>query len=350
MRFMKLPLLTVATSRAAVLPLTSIGLGSCLALAAGCTGAVGDGASGSGGDAGATSGDGGSAASTAAATSSGGSGAGTTSGGGGSSDAEVCQRWKDDRAAMSEGAWSGALESCDAGDVAEPGRGNALRIVNLYRWLAALPPVSHEAGFNQAAQECALMMHKNGQLSHTPPMSWGCYSSLGASGAGTSNIATAPGVGAVDLYMIDPGNPTTIGHRRWILSGSLGPIGLGSTSGYSCMKVLGGSGSASQSFTAWPPAGRIPFAAWNVSFQSLDETGWTVQSESIALAGAVVSVAEDGIDRPVQTVELMGGFGSAHALRFNPKGWQTSAGHTYHVSVSGGSSPIEYDVEVLACP
>jgi hypothetical protein len=30
-------------------------------------------------------------------------------------------------------------------------------------------------------------------------------------------------------------------------------------------------------------------------------------------------------------------------------GWQSAAGNTYHVKVSGTSTPIEYDVEVVDC-
>lgn len=307
--------------------------------ASACTGSFGDDASGSGGS------------SASVSTNGSGSGAaqGGTSGQGGALDGGVCQRWKADRADMNEGTWTGSLDTCDPGDVSATGRDNALKIANLYRWLADLAPVSHDPAAGVAAQACALIMDKNRSLSHTPPTSWGCYTELGASGAGSSNIATLPGVGAVDLYMIDPGNPTTIGHRRWILSNSLGPIGLGSTSKFSCMKVLGGVGNANKPFTAWPPAGQIPYQVWGVSFQSLDETGWTVQSDSIALAGAKVLLSEDGVERPVDTVELAGGYGSTHALRFNPSGWQTSPGHTYHVVVSGAASPIEYDVEVLDC-
>ena len=48
-------------------------------------------------------------------------------------------------------------------------------------------------------------------------------------------------------------------------------------------------------------------------------------------------------------VQLMGGYGSTYALRFNPNGWTTAAGHTYHVSVTGASQAIEYDVEVVDC-
>jgi hypothetical protein len=193
------------------------------------------------------------------------------------------------------------------------------------------------------------MMDANNALSHSPPSSWACYNSTGAGAAGQSNIATTAGVQAVDLYMTDPGNPTTIGHRRWILSNSLGPIGLGSTSSYSCMMVIGGSGNANKAWTAYPPPGQVPLELFNVSFQTLDSTGWTVQSDSINLGGAQVTVTDGGTNRPVTVTQLSGGYGSSYAIRFNPQGWTTQAGHTYSVSVTGISTPINYDVVVVNC-
>lgn len=263
----------------------------------------------------------------------------------------TCDLWKTVRADMSEGTWSGSLAGCNAGDVSEDGRDHALAMVNLYRGLAGLGAVGLDAGYNDAAQSCALMMHANNALNHFPPSSWKCFSDLGAGAAGKSNIATTPGVQAVDLYMIDPGagNASTIGHRRWILSNSLGPIGLGSTSEFSCMWVIGGVGNAAKEFTPWPPAGEVPIQAWNVTFESLDSTGWTIQSDTISFAGAKVTVNDGGQDMPVTTAELLPNYGSAHAVRFTPKGWKAQAGHTYAISVQGSSKPVSYSVSVVDC-
>ncbi len=254
-----------------------------------------------------------------------------------------------DRASLAEGAWGGNVASCNAGDVASPGRPNALKLVNLYRWLAGLPEVTESSSMDSQVQECALMMDANNALSHTPPTNWACYNATGAAAAGKSNIATTPGVQAVDLYMSDPGNPTTIGHRRWILSNSLGPIGVGSTSSYSCMMVIGGSGNAGKAWVAYPPAGQVPLQLFTISFQSVDQTGWTIQSDSINLASAQVTVTDAGTNRPVTVTQLLSGYGSTYAIRFNPQGWTTQAGHTYSVSVSGTSQPINYDVVVVSC-
>jgi hypothetical protein len=264
----------------------------------------------------------------------------------------VCRRWRCDREDLSEGAWSGSVDRCQAADSPSDGRDNALRLVNLYRFMAELPPVTTDAGKNQRAQDCALMMDANNALSHDPPESWKCFSDSGRDGAGTSNIASAAGVKAVDMYMNDFGNETTMGHRRWLLSNSLGPIGLGSTSGASCALVLGGQGDAERAWTAWPPPGPFPIEAFSEGGfgQTIDETGWTVQSDQVNLDAATVTVTDGGASRPVKTSVLLPGYGSSKAIRFVPDGWEAQVGHTYQVTLGNVSVPINYQVEVTDCP
>ena len=266
--------------------------------------------------------------------------------------AMLCARWNEDRAQLGEGAWSGDVNSCNKGGVSADGQANTLRLVNLYRFVADLPPVTEDPARSGKAQACALMMHANGSLNHFPPMSWKCWSAEGSEAAGQSNISGTPGVLGIDLYMVDPGNDTTIGHRRWILSNSLGPIGMGSTAQNSCLLVIGGNGNAGKAWTAWPPPGLVPFQAMHVptiGWSDVDKTGWTVQSDSIDLGGATVSVKEGGADRPVAVNALGQGYGSTHAVRFVPQGWAVQAGKTYDVTLGNVSQPIAYSVTIVDC-
>ena len=251
---------------------------------------------------------------------------------------------------MSEGTWDGNVASCSAGDMTPAARGNALRLVNLYRWLAALPAVTEDPELDQKNQACALMMRANDMLSHSPPTTWTCYSEDGADAAGSSNISSGRAVSSVDLYMIDPGNATTIGHRRWILSNSIGPVGFGGTDRHSCMWTLNGTGRAGKAWLAWPAAGTIPLQAITSPRGTLDTTGWTIQSDSINLAGAQVAVTVDGVDQPVTVTQLDANYGSRYALRFNPSGWSTQAGRTYAIAVTGIPTAINYTVQVVDCP
>jgi hypothetical protein len=116
------------------------------------------------------------------------------------------------------------------------------------------------------------------------------------------------------------------------------------------MWVLGGSGNAGASWTAWPAPGVFPLEAIAPSWwSSVDTTGWTVQSDSISLAGAQVTVTANSQNKPVQVTSLSSGYGSTYAIRFTPQGWTTQAGTTYHVEVTGIAAPISYDVQVVTC-
>jgi hypothetical protein len=269
--------------------------------------------------------------------------------GGGDPTAELCMRWNADRADLGEGTWSGSVSACDPGDISADARANALRVANLYRWIADLPPVTTDPERDAKAQACALMMTANGTLSHTPPPEWTCFSADGSEGAGSSNIAGSPGVFAVDLYMVDDGNATTLGHRRWLLSNSLGPTGIGSTDAYSCMWTLGGSGNVGAQWTAWPPPGPFPLAAGQLPWTSMDLTGWSIQSDTIDFASAQVEITAGDEVLPVTISVLESGYGSTFAISMIPQGWTMAAGTTYHVRIAGVGEPIEYDVDVVAC-
>ena len=263
---------------------------------------------------------------------------------------DVCDRWTLDRGDLREGAWSGDVETCNAGELESVGRENTLRQVNLLRWLAGLnDDIDTSDGRDASAQECALMSHANDALNHGPPPSWTCYSSDGAGAAGMSNLSPTPAVEAIGLYMDDPGNSTTLGHRRWILSDSLGPIGIGSTDRYSCLHVISGSGTQRSEWTAWPAPGPFPIGAMRMSWSSVDENGWSIQSDTIGLGSAEVTVLEDGVERPVRVTNLEAGYGSTSAISFAPDGWQSRAGSTYTVQVDRVASPFSYEVAMLDC-
>jgi uncharacterized protein YkwD len=278
-------------------------------------------------------------------------GLGGAGGAGGMDAAAICARWTADRANLSEGTWSGATATCTTGDMSAEARANALRLVNLYRWLAALPPVTTDPAHDAEDEACALMMRANNMISHMPPTTWLCYTAAGADGASNSNVSSGPAVSSVDLYMTDPGNPTTIGHRRWLLSNSLGPIGIGGTDRSSCLWTLTGTGKAGKPWMAWPPAGIVPVQAVFAGGTKggADTTGWTVESDTINLANAQVAVTLDGANMPVTVAQLLGGYGSKYAISFIPMGWTTQANKTYSVAITGTATPISYTVQTISC-
>jgi len=266
-------------------------------------------------------------------------------------DGNICARWKADRANLSEGVWNGNVEACNAGEMTPEAIANALRLFNMYRFMAGLAPVTNSPEGNRLAQGCALLMKANGTITHTPPTTWKCYNAEAAKTAGGSSVSSGPAVGSVEGYMIDPGNPTTIGHRRWILSNMLTEVGFGSADRFSCQYQPAKRPSGGKPWVAWPPAGQVPAQSLGGRFTgTIDQTGWTVQSDSINLANAQVTVTSGGEARPVTVTQLLPGYGSSYALRFNPMGWTATAGQTYSVKLSGTAMPIEYEVQVVDCP
>ena len=189
-------------------------------------------------------------------------------------------------------------------------------------------------------------MDANNTIDHVPPETWECYSYEGAKGAGESNLATTPAVQAVDLYMGDNGNETTLGHRRWILQNGLGPFGVGSTDGFSCLHVLKSTSVDSVAWTSWPPEGRFPSSA----LFTLQPVGWSFHTHTHgSLEDAEVTVTQGGEVLPVDVWPLLGGYGGSEALAFNPSGWSPQAGVTYQVDVTGLTPPVSYTVEVVDC-
>lgn len=262
---------------------------------------------------------------------------------------EACTLWNQVRADRREGVWTGSAAACDPGTWLEPGPSNTLAQVNLYRALAALPPVTLDPDKNAAAQACALIMDANGAIEHAIPDGWRCLDTTGVAAAGLSNLATTAGVLAVDLYMSD-NQVDSLGHRRWILSSSLGPIGVGSTNDFSCLHVLDGDGSVDRLWTAWPPSGEVPIQALHqADWLDTDAAGWSIQSDRIDLNAGLVTVTRDGASLPVDVAAVDTGFGSTFALRIRPRGWRTEVGGTYEISVSNVSPQVHYSFTAVDC-
>ena len=65
--------------------------------------------------------------------------------------------------------------------------------LNYYRAMAGVPAtVTFSDTYNAMDQQAALMMSANGQLSHSPPTTWTCYTRR--RGPGGKQIQPGPGV------------------------------------------------------------------------------------------------------------------------------------------------------------
>jgi MYXO-CTERM domain-containing protein len=265
--------------------------------------------------------------------------------------AGVCQRWVCDRADMTEGTSTADISTCTIGDLTGEGRPNSLKAVNLYRFLTGMPEVTEDPGFDSMAQACSIIQAANG-LSHTPTTTDTCYNAVGASASNMSSICGGASVGCIDLYMNDSGN-SGFGHRTWIFSNLLGPVGFGQTGSggrtmtASCFYQTGGTGKAGIPFVPWPPSGPVPLAA--ITATMVDSAGWSVQSDTINLTTATATVMDGTTSLPVTVTPNLPRFGAKYAMEILPTGWTSQAGHNYAVTVGGTTTPLAYTVQVADC-
>ena len=261
---------------------------------------------------------------------------------------EMCTRWNADRVDRAASAWTAGPSMCDPGSMPADAIDDTLRRVNVYRWLSGLGPVTEDVGQRANDQACAHMMSVNGMLDHSPPSGWTCYTAGGAAGAGSSNLSLGAGssAGGIDLFMDDSG-VDSLGHRRWILNGPLGAVGVGFSSGVrgaSCLGVFDSSGSSTSTWTAYPNEGYAPADNARASM-------WSFHSNTLDLGSATVSVVRisDGATLAVTVSHPADGYGP-RTVAFSPSGWSPTAGERYRVTVTGTSAgDISYEVELVSC-
>lgn len=244
---------------------------------------------------------------------------------------------------------------CHVGTLTRPAIDDALARLNFYRWLSGLGPVRDDPQQNVAAQACSLVSAWNpaGIQAHFPPPSSTCYTPEGAGGAGSSNIAwgSANAADAIDQWMIDWGNETTFGHRRWFLYPSLDGVGIGFYRGgnnygsASCAAIFGaGNPGPSPQWFSFPPAGFSP--------SSVTQWTWSVHGDIPAdMPTATVTRLSDNMVLPVRVDVMQGGYGRLSAVTLVRMGWDPVAGQTYRVVLQGNSGPRrEWEVKPVSCP
>ncbi len=240
-------------------------------------------------------------------------------------------------------SWTGSIAGCVPGTTNIEHQQAVITRVNYYRALVDLPGVNLVGGLpTTQVQAAALMMTANNSLSHTPPLSWTCYSADGATGAMKSNLAIGiNGPASMAAYMGDAGaGNTSVGHRRWILFPPQVTMSSGDTTGNpanrpaNSLYVIGTNGPrpATPNGVAWPPAGFVPYQnlpassnRWSWSFPGADFTNATV---TMSGPGGAIGVTKE----PLAT-----GFGD-NTLVWLPVGvsyTQPAADTNYTVTISG---------------
>jgi hypothetical protein len=191
--------------------------------------------------------------------------------------------------------WDGDVSSCDPGSTSDAYKQAVLTRINYFRAMAGVPAtISLNASYNNKAQQAALMMAAENNLSHTPNTSWACYTANGAEAASHSNLSLGnAGYDAVFSQMRDNGsNNAPVGHRRWLLFPQTQEMGTGSipaTSNHTSANdvwVIDSHLSDSrpitrEAFVSWPPAGYTPaslaFNRWSFSWPQANFSSATVE-------------------------------------------------------------------------
>ncbi len=261
--------------------------------------------------------------------------------------------------------WSGSIAGCNAGDTSADYKAATLRRVNWFRAMAGVPAaVQLDATYNAKAQQAAMLMSANGQLSHFPPNNWTCYNATAAEAAGKSNLSLGnAGPDAVaNGYMWDPGaSNNVVGHRRWVLYPQTRLMGTGDVpdnGNFNAANALwvqdpnifSTRPAVRDDFVAWPAKGYAPYTVvyprWSFSYPDAD------------FSKATVSMTENGLPMATRLEPVTNGYGE-NTLAWLPGSytdgmtWARPANDTVYqvtvanVLVNGQSRSFTYGVTVF---
>lgn len=272
------------------------------------------------------------------------------------------------------------VANCKAGTLSDGEKQKALATVNTIRALHNLPAVTYDSSSDAAVTAAALIMTANNVLTHSPTSDLHCYSSLGVSGAGSSNLYKTSGQNMtsvlsatpIEAFLTDVGIDT-LGHRRWILDPFLSKTAFGRVDGTKigtttkvmsvALKVIGGPdanlGASKLTYVAYPQ-GNYPSKyvskSWYLSFSALpDRTSHSGNTGShVDYSFASVQVFDQALT-PMTVTDLAydyQGYGLANNLQWKVAGLQD--GVTYRVKINNvrinGAQMPAYDYTFKLVP
>ncbi|MBM4078032.1 MAG: CAP domain-containing protein, partial [Planctomycetes bacterium] len=205
--------------------------------------------------------------------------------------------------------------------------------VQWYRAMAGVDPrIQLDLQSNRFAQEAALVMAANYELSHEPDDSWACYSSDAYEGASHSNLHLGYyGPKAIDSYIEDDGTGNEeVGHRRWILDPSLTTIGTGDTTSSNALWVINESERPNSTvreptgFVMWPPRGFVP--------RNTIHERWSISHPTADFSSATIEVSTGTQSREITNYIVSdNSMGSRNALIFT---WQRPSSNVKEVTIT----------------
>jgi len=220
--------------------------------------------------------------------------------------------------------WNGNIKKCFCGTLKSDIYQKAQDRINFFRVMNGLTEVKINSKFNKEAQEAALLIKANNQLTHYPNKSMECYTELASNGCKKSCLSLTdyknfPSTAFITGFIWDFGESNYfVGHRRWILYSRLKEFGYGATNNSEAILTVDGvsyDSIALPEFIAYPWNGYVPFnlifPKWSFSIPETkkvdfkntiilmtDEIGKEIQIEKLKerknfLDNTVVWIAKD---------------------------------------------------------
>jgi hypothetical protein len=199
---------------------------------------------------------------------------------------EVCDRWFADRPAKADPVWIASSTSCAPGETPLPAQQDALRRLNLVRWIAGLDPVTLDATWSSMASACSIIQAYLGDISHFPDPSATCYTQQGGTASAQSQLAGGcrSAAACMDDLFWDWGenNQHIDGHRKGLMHPGLRTVGIGfsapSGQAAACVRTSDGTG------VAWPTglAGLVPYpSSGHVPYEMISRESWAIYPETL---------------------------------------------------------------------
>jgi hypothetical protein len=165
---------------------------------------------------------------------------------------EVCARWKADFPKRAAEVYVGSDVACDAGETMLEAQDDAVRRMNLVRWLAGLDPVTLNQEWSEYASTCAVIQaYLVPDITHYPETTATCYTQMGGDASAQSQIAGVPWDPADAMMGLiwdwGDNNLHILGHRHGILYPGVTEVGVGSSYppdayGATCVRSFDGMG------------------------------------------------------------------------------------------------------------
>ena len=225
------------------------------------------------------------------------------------------------------------------------------KMLNFARFMVGIPDdVTNDSSYEKLAQDASLLMKVNNKMAHTGQpkpknMNDKLYNS-GAKGCKSCNLF----MGLDNLYegvegwIVDNGNFTTIGHRRWILHPPMKKTGFGIVGGFAAMYCFDNSHGET-------PYKNIPWPCRNMTLEFANTSHWTLSTGKTLPNDIVVTLTNRRTGK-IQTFSNKNKstfyisndyFGLIGCIIF--EGPLVKDEESYRVDISGKCVAISYDVD-----